>query len=130
MRLGNSLRDYTQAEIDAMGQRIQSWLETLQETNATLDAQFTQPSEPAEGDNVIHLDMRPFAEFQRTLETPMPFHEIIDHYERWNDTLWELVHVNVGNYKSPKVVEFIMKLRFMVCTFQNFFDKPKEPIPG
>jgi hypothetical protein len=113
-----------------MGKRIQVFLETLSETNATLNAQFEAPTDPAEGDNVVHLDMRPLAEFARVLETPMPFHEILENYERWKDTLWELVHVNTGNYKNPKLVEFIMKLRFMVCTFQNFFDPPKKNSPG
>jgi hypothetical protein len=122
MLLANTLADYAQQEIDLMGANINEMIETLKDTDKTLGAEIKEPSPPDEGDNVLHLDFRPFAEFTALEKVKVPLHELVRIYSRWNDTLWELVHVNKGHYRNKKLVLFLMKFRHVVGTFGNFFE--------
>lgn len=138
MLLANTLADYAQQEIDLLGAHINEMIETLKETDQTLGAEIKNPTPPDEGDNVLHLDLRPFTEFTALEEVKVPLHELVRIYSRWNDTLWELVHINKGQYKNKKLVLFLMKFRHIVGTFGNFFeggpggskDRPSGPGAG
>lgn len=123
MKLSNSLKDYTDTEINAMGKRISVYLDNVHAVDAILE---TEILEPTKVENLVYLDRRPIVEFAKLESEPMPFHEIVNTYERWCDILTETVKKNIGQYHNPKVVEHVMLLRYMVCTFQNFFEKKKD----
>jgi len=126
MQLSNSLSAYSPQQIEHLGKKVESLVETLRETDKLLNKELGAPSDPIEGDNVYHLDMKPFTEFQRLEKVSMPLHQVIETYDRWNDILWELAHANVGHYKHKKLVLFLIRFRQMVGTVQNFFDPTPE----
>jgi len=115
--------EYSQQEIDLLKAQINEMTETLKVADQTLVAEIKNPTPPVEGDNVLHLDFRPFAEFAALEKVKVSLHELVRNYSRWNDTYWELVHVNKGQYKNKKLVRFLMKFRDMLSTFGTFFVK-------
>jgi len=123
MLLENTLADYAAQEVEIMGARITEIMDTLKETDAMMESEIKNPSEPDEGDNVIHVDFRPFSQFYALKKVVVPLHELIKIYSDWNDTLWELAHANKGQYKHPNLVLFLAKLRYVVGTFGSFFDE-------
>jgi hypothetical protein len=124
MRLGNSIRDYDEMDQQIMVNQIKAWYDTLEETDTLLTKEITEKNPPKEGDNVVHLDMNPFTEFEALQNAVLDLQDLLNVYDRWNDRLWELAILNVGQYKNKKVVEYMCKLRFQVGTFYEFFNAP------
>lgn len=72
-------------------------------------------------DNLFYLDMRPIAEYERLIEDAIPMHQIVDLYEKWSIQVLKTVKENADNFHNAKLVETIVKMRFMLLTIQQFF---------
>lgn len=124
MRLGNSIRDYDEMDQQIMVNQLKAWYDTLEETDTLLSKEIAEKNPPKEGDNVVHLDMNPFTEFEALQNAVLDLQDLLNVYDRWNDRLWELAILNVGQYKNKKVVEYMCKLRLQVGTLHEFFNAP------
>lgn len=130
MKLGNDLSAYSPQEVEAMKLQIQTWMETLRESDRTMSREVKNPTVASVDDNVIHIDLRPFTEYKRLEEAVLPLHEVLAIYDRWNDLLWEMSLLGIGFYKNTKVFQYLMALRLQVGTFQQFFNpQPSRPEP-
>lgn len=123
MKLGNDASAYTQDEIDDMAIRIAGFMDNLKQLDEVLDSNLKLVSkpEPTVRDNVIYLDMKVFAEYERLIEVEMPMHDIVDLYEEWSIRTLRTAEANAGNYMNNKLLEFVVKMRFILHTFKQFF---------
>ena len=124
MRLGNSIRDYDEMDQQIMVNQIKAWYDTLEETDTLLTKEIAEKNPAKEGDNVVHIDMTPFTEFEALQNAVLDLQDLLNVYDRWNDRLWELSILNVGQYKNKKVVDYMCKLRLLVGTLHEFFNSP------
>jgi hypothetical protein len=104
--------------------RIKSIINTIMEIDQILIKEITSPSAPKEGDNVFHVNTQTLVEFQRTEKQEVKLPELIQLYEKWTDSLWELCQMNIGHYSNKKIVEHVLLHRKMVETFGEFFESP------
>ena len=124
MRLGNSIRDYDEMDQQIMVNQLKAWYDTLEETDALLTKEIAEKNPPKDDSNVVYIDMRPFTEFMSLQNAVMDLQDLLNVYDRWNDRLWELSILNVGQYKNKKVVDYMCKLRLLVGTLHEFFSPP------
>lgn len=127
MRLANSIDNYDEVERQILMNQIRNLYAVLEETEATMTEEIANPSSPKEGDNVIHVNFMSFTQFERLRGEPVELHRLLDIYDQWNDTLWELAIQNKGHYKNPKVVEHLIKHRLLMGSLADFFNPPQQP---
>lgn len=123
MELTNKISNYSSEELDLLAVKLSRLLTNLKETDEVFGREIATPSKPlVPDDNVFHVDFSPMAEYKLLEKIPMPFHEIVDVYEKWNNVLSELVYANVGHFNNQKLVLMMMQVRQVVSTFQSIFD--------
>jgi hypothetical protein len=125
MKLVDSFEKYPRATVQNFIHRIESIANTIMEGDAVLIKELEEPTPGEELDNLIHVDFRPMTEYKRmradNMELTIP--GILEVYDNWVDTFWELAKKNVGQYNNPQVVKHILEHRKIVETFGNFFHK-------
>lgn len=121
MKLVDSITNYPRAAIEGFMRRVESIMKTIEEADQVLIKEFEEASPPKEGDNVYHVNFTTFTEYARTQGQPTTIPELLDYYEKWTDTFWELANANIGQYRNPKIVGHVLTHRKVIETLGNFF---------
>ncbi|TXH11481.1 MAG: hypothetical protein E6R04_02530 [Spirochaetes bacterium] len=120
MKLVDSAANYPRETVETFMMKASSIGKTIEEADKVLMKELEEPSPAKEGDNVFHVDFRPFTEFTAVQGNPVTLPELLALYERWTDIYWELVMANVGHYSRHKIVGHVLSHRKVVETFGAF----------
>lgn len=123
MKLVDSTVNYPRETVETFMLKVSSIASTIEEADTALMKELEGPSTPKEGDNVFHVDFRPFTEFAAYQGKSVTLPELLALYEKWTDIYWELVMANIGHYGHHKIVGHVLSLRKIVETFGAFLGK-------